>query len=230
MFGIVSLLYHAVINKRFVIHGDVFHYRELVMVRHKDNELVTKHSIRQFITSLMVSFHTEASSSSSSSSQEFIEKLVNAMYHYVQFDNTFPIIDLYDRDRLIHIELTVPLTQFQRFGHVTFPRFGFSLMGSRNYVILSSSIGQMDVYYPPDFSLLIEQIMTLITLHQPTWETRVPTMILEMLQQAKAQEVSHTTLANIKEQLHSIYLEKAIITLSTHPLFEPRLVKMFENK
>jgi hypothetical protein len=252
MFDIVSLLYHAVMNRRFVVHGNVFHYRELTMVRHQDNELVTKHSIRQFV-------HTISSSSRvSNDPEQRIEELVDALYYYVQFQNTLPMSTLYERDRLIHIQLIVPLTLFQRFGHVTLSHFGFSLFGNRDGIILelkntvadkdekhlfsdTSGISTpKDVYLPQHFPTLVEQeIMPLISRDKVekhliseqhscvdlTLLTWLPPIILDMLNKATGSEQSVLTSSVIQYKRNAIYVDKAIIALLTHPMFEPNLVK-----
>jgi hypothetical protein len=152
-FHIVSELFHAIQNNRFSITNDIFRYRELHMVRHPENEELTRHSVSLFVTEMFKDVSDYPSF-----------PMIEAVLQFVQHHNLQLIEELYHKERILHITLIVPLLEFSKKSTIRLSN-GDMLEGGQHGIIFNNE----EAYYPEKFTELVHLLWQRLHLSHGSW-------------------------------------------------------------
>ncbi len=152
-FDAVSRVYHLLSMNQLVIEHNVFYFREFRFIYYDQNPLLTKHSIRLFLTNLL-------------SDPETFPELEDVLYLFAKDKTLLPIQELYELERIRHIKFVCRLKQLTRHHRITFFN-GDTLEGGQDGYILNDT----NTFYPEQFTTLIETILHRLNL--PPWTSIV---------------------------------------------------------
>jgi hypothetical protein len=138
---------------QLVIEHNVFYFREFRFIYYDQNPLLTKHSIRLFLTNLL-------------SDPETFPELEDVLYLFAKDKTLLPIQELYELERIRHIKFVCRLKHLTRHHRITFFN-GDTLEGGQDGYILNDT----NTFYPEQFTTLIETILHRLNL--PPWASIV---------------------------------------------------------